>query len=222
MRRRRRAWSESAGASKSGRGVIRDFNTQVDMPAYQYRTVSVERAVLHRLARRWAPIGLAVVALVVGPFAGGWYFERGSVARNTERVNARTFGHLRDEIATASAALRQQAVSLTRVEGGDTSEAGELKARYGTEVWRAASLQLDEVAADPAFAAVSGFYGKLLDVEQATSRYLHTVDHAQFSASVTAGESAAIMAGASRLLSKVEAAAAAGEAIVSSLPASGG
>jgi hypothetical protein len=218
MRRRRRGWSESGGPSKSGRGVIRDFNPQVDMPAYQDRTVSVERAVLHRLTRRWAPVGLAVVAIVVGPFAGGWYFEQ----RNVARVNARTFGHLRDEIATAAAALRQQAVSLRRIEDGDTSQAGELTARYGTEVWRAASLQLEVVGAGPAFAAVSGFYGQLLDVEEAASRYLHTVDHVQFSASVTAGDGAALMAGASRLLSKVEAAAAAGEAVVSSIAASGG
>lgn len=191
------------------------------MPAYQDRTVSVERTVLSRLARRWVPVILAVGAIALGPFAGGWYYQQQSASRREARTRGETLGRLRGEIADASAALRRQAVALRRIEGGDTSRAAELSAGYPPVVWRAASLHLDALVGDPSFTGIADFYGKLADVEQSTARYLHAVDHARWSASVTVAEGAAVASDASRLREKVETAAAAGESLASSLPASG-
>ena len=220
MRRRRRGWSETSGAGKSGRGVVRDFSNQVDMPAYQDRTVPVERAVLYRLARRWAPMGLAIAAILLGPFAGGWYYERRSAVRQDAHAREQLLTHLRGEIEQASAGLRRQATALRRIEGGDVSQAVDLTPSYPTVVWRAASMRLDVLGADPSLAAMAALYATLDELGHAMQRYQHAADHARWAAAPGAAASAPVD-DASRLRQMVERAAHAGEGLLQDLsPAS--
>ncbi|MAF12047.1 hypothetical protein CMK11_16510, partial [Candidatus Poribacteria bacterium] len=206
MRRRRRGWSETSGAEKSGRGVVRDFSNQIDMPAYQDRTVPVERAVLYRLLRRWAPVGLAIAAIALGPFAGGWYHERRSAERQEAHARTQLLAHLRGEIEQAAGGLREQAAALRRVEAGDLSQVAEVSRAYPMIVWRAASLQLGILGSDASFQAIASFYARLDDVDHATTRYLHAADHARWAAGADEATSVPVT-DTSRLRMKVEGAA---------------
>jgi hypothetical protein len=218
MRRRRRGWSETSGAEKSGRGVVRDFSNQVDMPAYQDRTVPVERAVLYRLLRRWAPMGLAIAAIALGPFAGGWYHERRSAERQEAHARTQLLTHLRGEIKQAAGGLRRQAAALRRVEGGELSQVAGVTPTYPMVVWRAASLQLDILGSDTSFPAIAAFYAQLDELGHATTRYLHAADHARWAAAPGRASPVAT-ADASRLRTKVEGAAQAGETLLRDMSA---
>jgi hypothetical protein len=219
MRRRRRGWSDTSDVGKSGRGVIRDFSSHVDMPAYQDRTVAVERALLYKLTRRWAPMALAAAAIVLGPFAGGRYVERRVVSQRSSEARSRLLGQLRREIESAAAGLRTQASVLSAAEAGDLSRADELSVVSQAVAWRAASLPLDALAAHPSYAGITDFYARLASVNQRMSRYLHAVDHARWGGATSGVNAVAVAADAARLRADMQATAAAGESAIQAISA---
>ncbi len=219
MRRRRRGWSETSDVGKSGRGVIRDFSSHVDMPAYQDRTVAVERALLYRLVRRWAPMTIAIAAVLLGPFAGGWYYQQRTASRHAAESRARMARQLHTEVQALTAALRTQVGVLNSVEEGDLARAAELQAAGPTVAWRAASLQLDILENDASYAGIADFYARLAQVNRAMTRYVHAVDHARWDTGTSSVNAAAVAADAARLRTAIQATVAAGESAIRPIPA---
>ena len=188
------------------------------MPAYQDRTVAVERALLYKLTRRWAPMAIAVAAILVGPFASGRYYERRVVNQAASETRARLLGELRGEVGKAAADLRTQAGILSAVGAGDLSRADELSVAPQAVAWRAASLRLDVLEGDPSYEGIADFYAQLARVNQSMSRYLHAVDHARWGGTTSGVNTVAVAADAARLRSALQAAAAAGESAIQAAP----